>query len=179
MFSCGAAVPHMITFGLQSNAEKQLDFDSRGDILDDPMPERHIEGSEGLLAFSGDPGKGANSRSTILMLTLEKKHLMANRKTPWEVPVGKLVKGMDVLRGVYQGYGDEPQFGLLNPANTHCSLKTLANNPGKTCRPRNVPDAATYWAQFPKLDRFLSCNVVRDKLPTTDPMYDRQKKDEL
>ena len=95
-------LPGMVTFGIQPDAEKQLEWNSRGDILDDPMPQFSIA-EEGLLCFSGDPGKRENSRSTILFFTLGQKRLMANRKTPWEVPVGKVVKGLDVIKAIYSG----------------------------------------------------------------------------
>ena len=95
-------LPNMVTFGLQPNSTQQLYWNSKGDIPDDPMP-RSTPVAEGLLCFSGDPSKRDDSRSTILFFTLGDKHLMANRKTPWEVPVGKVVKGLDVVKGVYSG----------------------------------------------------------------------------
>ena len=52
------------------------------------------------------------------------------------------------------GYQDEPRIGWLNT--------TMARPPG-------VPDAAAYWGQFPKLDRFRSCRLVHDANATTDP----------
>lgn len=71
------------------------------------------------------------------------------------MPVGKIVKGLDVLYGIYSGYGVTPIFAYLNSTNTK--------------RPPDVPDAATYWAQYPKMDRFRSCKVTRDHTPGTDP----------
>jgi cyclophilin family peptidyl-prolyl cis-trans isomerase len=94
---------HMVLFGLQPDAEKQKRWDRKGDILDDRWPATHGEPAEGVMCFSGDPAKRDNSRSTLFLLTLGPKGLMSNRKTPWEVPVGKVVKGLDVLRGIYTG----------------------------------------------------------------------------
>jgi hypothetical protein len=48
------------------------------------------------------------------------------------------------------GYGDEPVLGRLDPT-------------------KDAQRAAEYLAQFPKLDRFKGCSVVRDELPDTDP----------
>ena len=93
---------NMVTFGLQPNSTMQLDWNSKGDIPDDPMPRANPD-AEGLLCFSGDPKKRVDSRSTILFFTLGDKHLYSNRKTPWEVPVGKVVKGLDVVKGIYSG----------------------------------------------------------------------------
>jgi cyclophilin family peptidyl-prolyl cis-trans isomerase len=95
---------NMVTFGLQPNAAKQLEWNSKGDIPDDPMPPSNPF-AEGLLCFSGDSGKRDDSRSTILFFTIgsEAKYLMANRKTPWEVPVGKVIRGLNVIKNIYAG----------------------------------------------------------------------------
>lgn len=219
---------NMVTFGLQPDSEKQLAWNSKGDIPDDPMPRVNPE-EEGLLCFSGDPGKRDHSRSTLLFFTLGHKRLMANRKTPWEVPVGKLIKGLDVVKGIYSGerqssirsmsiwlptfacpslcchaashstlclrltygsvclartcaagYGDEPQFALLNPTST--AKKLDPNDPAHEMSRRWAAAAAKsaddHWAKFPKLDRIHSCSIVRDKHSSTDP-NPSSSKDEL
>jgi hypothetical protein len=94
-----------VMFGIQPSESKQREIDDKGDILDDPRP---CAGSlapayEGLLAFSGDSGKIADSRSTILFMTLGETRVEWHRRRPWEVPVGRVKKGIDVLRGIYQG----------------------------------------------------------------------------
>jgi len=64
---------------------------------------------------------------------------------------------MDVLKGVYQGYGTQPHIPFLN-----------ATNPNK---PESVGDVETYLEKnFPKMDRFRGCKVEMDEeRDSTDP----------
>ena len=75
------------------------------------------------------------------------------------MPVGKVTKGLETLRNIYGEYSRDlqtrPILGLLNTS--------------KVERPPGRPDAATYWSQFPKLDRFRSCRVVKDHARSSDP----------
>jgi len=153
----------MIMFGLQPSAELQRKWDAKGDIGDDPFHATSLSADEGLMSFSGDPDKGAGSRSTLLFFTMRGKHLMSNLKTPWEVPTGKIVRGLDVLKNIYSGYHDEPRIGYLNSSWTQ--------------RPAGVPDAAAYWQSFARLDRFVGCRVAHDRNVSTDPNANRH--DEL
>ena len=130
-------LPNMVTFGLQPNAEKQLLWNSKGDIPDDPWPQSNLF-AEGLLCFSGDPGKRVDSRSTILFFTFGAgaKHLMANRKTPWEVPVGKVIKGLDVIKSIYAGERDawllESTFASIGSAASATHVR-VASPRSHTC----------------------------------------------
>ena len=142
---------HMITFGIHPKLSKQKEWDVQGFIVDDPQPCAPTLDTEGILSFSGDPGIGANSRSTLFFLTLNKA-VQWHRRRPWEVPVGKVVKGLDVMRGIFSGYGDEPQLGMLDPT-------------------QNETRASAYLAGFPNLDRIRSCRVVRDNDPDSDPAH--------
>ena len=137
---------HMVMFGIQPDANKHKEWALK-DIRDDRPPRGAIPTIKGLLCFSGDPGKGADSRSTLLFLTLGNTHIAYARRRPWEVPVGKVVKGLDVLEGIYTGYGDEPQIRWLDPTNTNK-------------RPESIPGAAAYLESFPKLDRFKECKLI-------------------
>ena len=158
------ALPQMVLFGIQPDAEKQRHWDRMGDIDDDPYPQNTAPNDDGLLFFSGDPGKKANSRSTLLSFTLGGKGLLANRNTPWEIPVGKIVKGMDVLNGIYTGYGVSPIMAWLNSTNIN--------------RGPHAPDSESYWKTFPKFDSFRQCKVVRDQEKSGDPNR-RRMPDEL
>jgi len=156
------AQPHMFLFGLHPDYKKQRAQERKGDVRDDPFPSVGIPGEPGLLCFSGDPGKppfGKDSRSHILFFTRDEKHLLSNRRTPWEVPIGKIVKGLDVLAAINDEYGDQPMMGMLNSTNVN--------------RPAGYPDAAKYWAHYPNFDKFRSCEVVRDRQPASDPMANR------
>ena len=93
---------------------------------------------------------------------------MANRKTPWEVPVGKVIKGLNVVRGIYSGYSDEPQFALLNPTDKVKNVESMGEMAQRWAAAA-AKSAEANWAKYPKLDRFHSCHVKRDTLPTTDP----------
>ena len=53
------------------------------------------------------------------------------------------------------GYEDAPAIGLLNSSYTQ--------------RPNGVPDAATYWKSFSKLDRIRRCRIAQDGNVSTDP----------
>ena len=152
----------MVLFGISPSAAMQKTFDAKGNIMDDDPPCSTVTMGEGILSFSGDPGIGRDSRSTILFLTLG-RHLAWHRRRPWEVPVGRVKKGIAVLRGIYAGYGDEPQLGQLDPTKDEAS-------------------AAKYLAGFPKMDRFKSCSIVRDNSPDVIPGWacaTKKKKDEL
>ena len=50
-------------------------------------------------------GYGKDSRGTHLFLTLGNQPGLG--KSPWEVPVGKVISGLDVMHGIYTGYGDK------------------------------------------------------------------------
>jgi len=121
----------LIQFGISPDAGRQAMWDSAGNIDDDPPS--HIPFEDGIVSFAG---YGPNSRGTHLFLTLGKQPGLG--RSPWEVPVGKVVSGLDVLHGIYTGYGDQVNQGRLQP------------------RAKGSKD---YLASFPKLDSFKSCRV--------------------
>jgi hypothetical protein len=49
-------------------------------------------------------GYGKDSRSTHVFFTLGSQPGLG--RSPWEVPVGKVTSGLDVMHGIYTGYGD-------------------------------------------------------------------------
>ena len=57
-------------------------------------------------------------------------------KRPWEVAIGQLVGGKDVIAGIYSGYGDKLDQGRMQG-----------------------PGAAEYIAGFPQMNRILGCSV--------------------
>ena len=83
-------------------------------------------------------------------MTLGGRHIEWHRRRPWDVPIGKVVTGIDVIHKIYSEYSDEPQASLLDPT-------------------KNATLAAIAWARFPKLDRFKGCRVLRDGEPDSDP----------
>ena len=80
------------------------------------------------------------SRAQHLFLTLGNQPGLG--RSAWEVPVGKLVdqSSLDVMHGIYTGYGDRVDQGRLQP---------------------NNPKAKEYLEGFPKLSRFKKCRVER------------------
>ena len=75
--------------------------------------------------------------------------------------MGIVVKGLDVLHGIYTGYNDEPDMRWLDSTNVY--------------RPAQVPDAPEYLASWPKMDSFKKCTVTRDSQPDSDPTRLRLK----
>jgi len=130
------ALPNfLVQFGIQPDAELQAKWKQRGAIQDDPPSS--IPFTEGVVSFAGamNRGDGAGSRGTQLFMTLGNQPGLGKAK--WEVPVGKVVRGVEVLRGVYTGYGGQvSQSRLRGPGGTEY-LET----------------------SFPLLSYFRSCNV--------------------
>lgn len=134
------AIPNfLIQFGISTDVEKQAKWERAGNIKDDPHPSPgSLPFTDGIVSYAG---YGANSRSTHLFLTLGTQSGLG--RSPWEVPVGKVTKGLDVMHAIYTGYGDGVNQGMLNPRDPH---------------------AKEYLEKFPKLDRFKSCKMVRDEI---------------
>ena len=125
------AIPNfLIQFGISPDADVQNKWNRNGNIPDDPAST--IPFTDGIVSYAG---YGKNSRSTHLFLTLGNQPGLG--KSPWEVPVGKVTKGLDVLHGIYTGYGDGVNQGRLQGVQ------------GKA-----------YLEKFPLLDRFKGCKVV-------------------
>lgn len=122
----------LIQFGISSNSAKQTHWNQMGNI-DDDFPNPAVTFTDGIVSFAG---YGKRSRSTHLFFTLGNQPGLG--KSPWEVPVGKVIKGIDVMHGIYTGYGDRVDQGRLQPTN---------------------PNAKAYLESFPQLDRFKSCTV--------------------
>jgi len=134
------AIPNfLIQFGISPDAEKHKRWQARGNIKDDERGTTPF--TDGIVSYAG---YGKESRSTHLFLTLGNQPGLG--RSPWEVPVGKVVQGLDVMKGIYSGYGDQVNQNRLQPTS---------------------PGAAAYLASFPKLDRFKSCEI-RDAAPRVE-----------
>lgn len=121
----------LIQFGISPDKQKHVRWSKAGNIEDDPSP--GVAFTDGIVSFAG---YSKDSRSTHLFITLGSQSGLGKR--PWEVPVGQVVAGMDVVHAIYTGYGDKINQGRLAP--------TSAN-------------AAEYLASFPKLDKIKSCKL--------------------
>ena len=125
------AIPRfLIQFGVSMDTAMQAKWNAKGDIKDDQHSD--IPFTDGIVSYAGY-GKG--SRSTHLFLTLGDQPGLG--KSPWEVPVGKVIRGLDVMHGIYTGYGDGVDQGRLHG-----------------------PAGKKYLDKFPRLDRFKACRVV-------------------
>lgn len=131
------AIPNfLIQFGISPDKEKQNMWTKN--IPDDPAPSPRIPFTDGLVSFAG---YGKDSRSTHLFMTLGNQPGLG--MSPWEVPVGSVIQGLDVMHGIYMGYGGNVDQGRLNP---------------------NNPAAKAYLAQHPKLDSFKRCTITEKKV---------------
>ena len=129
------AIPNfLIQFGIQPDHELHMKWEAAGNIKDDPPSK--IPFTDGILSYAG---YGKDSRGTHLFMALGNQPGLG--KSPWEVPVGKVVKGLDVMHAVYTGYGDQVQQGSLRG-----------------------PGGKQYLSKFPRLDSFRKC-VVQSATP--------------
>ena len=124
------AIPNfLIQFGIQPNSAIQSKWEGAGNIKDDPPSS--IPFTDGIVSYAG---YGKNSRGTHLFFTLGNQPGLG--RSPWEVPVGRVVNGREVMHAIYTGYGDKVNQGRLRG-----------------------PQGNTYLASFPKLDSFKSCRI--------------------
>lgn len=135
------AIPNfLVQFGIGVDRERHQRWQRAGNIKDDPPPKPAVPFTDGIVSFAG---YGPNSRSTHLFLTLGSQPGLG--KSPWEVPVGRVVRGLDVMRGIYTGYGDGVNQAQLSPD-------------------RGAEKQAEYLGRFPKLDRIKSCVVEAGRI---------------
>eukprot|EP00241_Pyramimonas_parkeae_P006533 CAMPEP_0114229850 /NCGR_PEP_ID=MMETSP0058-20121206/3141_1 /TAXON_ID=36894 /ORGANISM="Pyramimonas parkeae, CCMP726" /LENGTH=334 /DNA_ID=CAMNT_0001340981 /DNA_START=149 /DNA_END=1153 /DNA_ORIENTATION=- len=102
--------PWIVQFGAMKQPEtgERAQFDKLPSIPDDPQTDcggactkGHL--FDGALSFAGG---GENSRSTQAFFV----HNLADQPighSSWEVPIGNITQGLDVVRSLFGGYGDE------------------------------------------------------------------------
>ena len=113
----------LIQFGISPDSEKQARVEAMGNIKDDPPS--NIPFTDGVVSFAG---YGKDSRGSHLFLTLGNQPGLG--KSPWEVPVGKVVAGLDVMRKIYTGSRPEPQMvprsrRSIADITDHCTVRVL------------------------------------------------------
>ena len=152
------AIPNfLIQFGIQPDAALQRKWEAAGNIEDDPRST--IPFTDGVVSYAG---YGKNSRGTHLFMTLGNQPGLG--KSPWEVPVGKIVGGIDVMHGVYTGYMRTLLACAKSPRACSCADCVRL---GAACRYGDKVDQGRlrghngkeYLAQFPLLDSFKSCSI--------------------
>ncbi len=128
------ALPNfLIQIGIPKAADKLKYWQDMGTIEDDPPLSPPVPFTDGVVSFAG---YAKHSRSTHLFFTLGSQPNLGTR--PWEVPVGHVVQGMDVIHGIYTGYRDKVNQNKLSP---------------------DHPGAREYAQSFPKLDRIIGCSM--------------------
>ncbi len=98
-----------------------------------------IEFDEGVVSFAGN---GKDSRTSHLFVAYGRNSNLGTQL--WETPVGVVIEGMDILRNLNHEYGDMPPYG-------HGPEQHKINSLG----------AAYIEKEFPHLDKFLKCHVIR------------------
>ena len=105
-------------------------------IKDDPVKQSNKRGN---LVFAT---AGPNTRTTQLFFNL--KDNGSTLDSQGFAPFGTVVEGMDVVAGLYSGYGEDPSMGGHGPR------QELVQSQGKAYLDKN----------FPKLDSIKSATVV-------------------
>jgi cyclophilin family peptidyl-prolyl cis-trans isomerase len=158
-------VPGFLTqFGIPPASDIRKRWRLAGSIEDDPPQNRPI--LRGYLSFAGG---GPNTRDSQLFIALADSTWLG--KSPWEVPLGRVIEGMDeVVDSLYSGYGE------ISPFNKEGVVQ------GKIWA-----DDEYLRREFPKLDYFTGCVVIeasikREKKEVKkeghDNEHDAQRKEE-
>jgi len=139
----------IVQFGLAGTPQVQHNFDSKGELPDDPswLPLGPAGGEKegvkrfqrGYLSFAG---AGPNTRGTQMFITFEDDDWLGG-ESPWEVPFGRLVdeESYKSLSKIYTGYGESPeQSEIMDRGNEY-----LQN-------------------EFPLLDYIESCAIVKENI---------------
>jgi peptidyl-prolyl cis-trans isomerase A (cyclophilin A) len=131
-------VPGFLTqFGIPPASDVRKRWRLAGSIKDDPTQNRPI--LRGYLSFAGG---GPNTRDSQLFIALADSTWLG--KAPWEVPLGRVIEGMDeVLDALYSGYGE------ISPFNKE------GVDQGKIWE-----DDGYLRREFPKLDYFTDCAII-------------------
>ena len=138
----------LVQFGISYTADKSLKARAMTPIKDDRVI-RGIQFEPGTISFAGS---GRNSRTSHLFISLMRSNQFGTN--PWETPIGRVTKGMDVVRKLESSYGDMPPWGK---------------------GPEQAPiyDGPQYIEEnFPLLDKFIKCTVdtiytSRSNIPPT------------
>jgi homoserine O-acetyltransferase len=103
---------------------------------DDPVKERNERG------YIGYAMTGPNARTTQIFINTKDNHERLDAQG--FAPIGKVVSGMDVVDGLYSGYGENSGGGM---------------RAGKQAKMFEIGDA---WldAEFPRLDRLVRARVL-------------------
>ena len=128
---------------------KHNDHWSKSKIRDDKN--RYLGIKKHYLSFAG---AGPNSRTTQLFIAFVDLDFLG--ESPWETPIGKIVKGGENWDKIYKGYG------------------ASHNSPDQS---RIHQDGNKYLRErFPNLDYIIKCNVMKEAEPKLE---EEQKKTDM
>ncbi|MBZ5724574.1 MAG: peptidylprolyl isomerase [Acidobacteriia bacterium] len=124
----------VVQFGIPANPAVAKVW-SEATIKDDP-----VKGSnkKGMIVFAT---AGPNTRTTQLFINLKDNAMLDSQGF---APFGTVTEGMDIVAGLYSGYGDDPGMGGHGPR------QDLIQSQGKAYLDKN----------FPKLDSIKSATVM-------------------
>ncbi len=78
-----------------------------GDTRIEDDPKLGIPFKEGTISFAGSEQHSRTSQLFISYTSMN-EHF---GEMDWETPLGTVIKGMDVVKNFYSGYGDMPPYG--------------------------------------------------------------------
>ncbi len=131
------ATNFLTQFGIPPPSEVRKKWQLAGPIQDDPSQNRKI--LRGYLSFAGG---GPNTRDSQLFIALADSDFLG--KAPWEVPLGRVIEGMDsVIDQLYSGYGEIFPF-----------------NKAGVDQGKIWTDPEYLQREFPKLDYFKDCSII-------------------
>jgi peptidyl-prolyl cis-trans isomerase A (cyclophilin A) len=124
----------IVQFGISPDPKVTAAW-SKAPIKDDPVKEHNTKGT--LVYAMGGP----NTRTTQFFINLKDNPSLDGMGF---APIGTVTEGMDIVEGLYSGYGEMKEMGGAGPS------QELLTNEGKAYLDKS----------FPKLDSIKSATVI-------------------
>jgi cyclophilin family peptidyl-prolyl cis-trans isomerase len=142
---------HLAMFGLSYSTDEELVSFSKQPIQDDPPLNPPIAFEEGMISFDG---RGRNTRDHNLFIALGSRSTFVRKA--WEVPIGKVVEGLDNVKNLFAGYGRSINLEELR-----------------------VQGKAYMTEKFPKQDHFIQCLATDIDLEGAEDLNRLEEKEML
>lgn len=123
-------------FGIPPPSEVRKHWREAGPIKDDPTQHRQI--LRGYLSFAGS---GPDSRDSSLFIANADSDWLG--KSPWEVPLGRVIEGMEVIDALNDEYGEIHPF-----------------NKDGIAQGKIWEDVDYLKREFPNVDYFVDCAII-------------------
>lgn len=127
----------IVQFGVSANPAITTAW-AGAKIQDDPVKESN---KKGTLTFATS---GPNSRTTDFFINLNDNGASLDAHPSKFAPIGTVTEGMDIVEGLYSGYGEMKEMGGAGPS------QPLVMSQGKAYLDKN----------FPKLDSIKTATVI-------------------